>query len=196
MANIRKYDDLRLLQKRANQAMKRLEQRGIESPAYKAVQAQLEVLGRRSSGTIGRRFSESGKATYNEYQMQKKILEDFLAMKTRTQAGATKWVEDVWSGALANEDLKLKESGVTRDEWLEFWSNMPSNHKDRMFGSEVIVKMLRTYTYKNRELSDDQKLSAEDIAREINNARSVKEAHRALGITYKDIKEVSALGEL
>ena len=196
MANIRKYDDLRLLQKRANQAMKRLEQRGIESPAYKAVQAQLEVLGRRSSGTIGRRFSESGKATYNEYQMQKKILEDFLSMKTRTQAGATKWVEDVWSGALSNEDLKLKESGVTRDEWLEFWSNMPSNHKDRMFGSEVIVKMLRTYTYKNRELSDDQKLSAEDIAREINNARSVKEAHKALGITYKDIKEVSALGEL
>lgn len=196
MANIRKYNDLRLLQKRANQAMVRLERKGIESPAYKAVQAQLEVLGRRSSGTIGRRFSESGKATYNEYMMQKKILEDFLNMKTRTQTGAQKWVEDVWSGALENEELKLKETGVTKEQWLDFWSNMPSNHKDRMFGSEVIVKMLRTYTYKNRELKDDQKMTAAEIADEIKKASSVKEAHKALGITYKDIKQVSSLGEL
>ena len=164
MANIRYYKDLRALQKRANQAMVRLERLGIKSPAYQSVQADLEVLGRQISGDRGRRFSETGRATYNEYEAQKKILTDFLNMKTRTQAGAKQWVEDVWEGARENSDLKLEEAGVTKDMWLDFWDNMPSNHRDRILGSEVYVKILRTYTYKNRELSDDQKMTVEEIA--------------------------------
>lgn len=190
------YKDLRLLQKRANQAMKRLEDLKIDSPAYSVVQAQLEILGRRPKRALGRRFEETGVATYNEYLHQKKILEDFLSMKTRTQKGAKQWIEDVWQGAKENPDLKIEESGITREQWLDFWKNMPANHKDRLFGSEVIVKMLRTYTYKNRELKDDQKLSAAEIADAINQATNVKAAYKALGITYKDVKKVSSLGEL
>lgn len=197
MANVRFYSDLRLLQKRANQAMVRLEALKIQSPAYQAIQAKLEVLGKQAQGDRGRRFSETGKATYNEYEYQKRILEEFLGMSTRTQAGAKKWVEDVWTGAVkSDKDLKLVEAGVTRDQWLDFWSNMPSNHKDRAFGSEVIVKMLRTYTYKNKELQDEQKLSMEEIAEAIQNASSVKSAYKSLGITYKDVKEVNSLGAL
>ena len=197
MANVRTYNDLRLLQKRANQAMVRLERLGIKSPAYQAAQAKLEILGKQTKGDRGRRFSETGKATYNEYEMQKKILEEFLGMSTRTQSGAKKWVEDVWEGALSSDkDLKLKEAGITRDEWLDFWSNMPSNHKDRAFGSEVIVKMLRTYSYKNKELKDENKLSMAEIADAIQSARYVKTAYSNLGITYKDVKEVNSLGSL
>ena len=197
MANVRFYNDLRLLQKRANQAMVRLERLGIQSPAYQAAQAKLEVLGKRTQGNRGRRFSETGKATYNEYEYQKRILEDFLGMSTRTQQGAKQWVEDVWQGALkSDKDLKLQEAGVTRDEWLDFWSNMPSSHKDRAFGSEVIVKMLRTYSYKNKEMRDEQKLSMAEIAEAIQNSSSVKSAYKSLGINYKDVKEVNSLGAL
>lgn len=197
MANVRTYNDLRLLQKRANQAMLRLKRLGINSPAYQAAQARLEVLGQGVSKAGYRRFSETGKATYNEYEMQKKIINEFLNMSTRTQQGAKKWVEDVWEGALTSDkDLKLKEAGITRDEWLDFWSNMPSNHKDRAFGSEVIVKMLRTYSYKNKELKDENKLSMAEIADAIQSARYVKTAYSNLGITYKDVKEVNSLGSL
>lgn len=197
MANVRFYNDLRLLQKRANQAMVRLERLGIQSPAYQAAQAKLEVLGKQTQGNRGRRFSETGKATYNEYEYQKRILEDFLGMSTRTQQGVKKWVEDVWQGALkSDKDLKLKEAGITRDEWLDFWANMPANHKDRAFGSEVIVKMLRTYTYKNQQMNDEQKLSMAEIAEAIQNASSVKSAYSSLGINYKDVKEVNSLGAL
>lgn len=197
MANVRFYSDLRLLQKRANQAMVRLERLGIQSPAYQAAQAKLEVLGKKTAGDRGRRFSETGKATYNEYEYQKRILEDFLGMSTRTQSGAKKWVEDVWQGAIkSDKDLKLQEAGITRDQWLDFWSNMPSKHKDRAFSSEVIVKMLRTYSYKNKELKDDQKLSVAEIAEAIQNSSSVKSAYNSLGITYKDVKEVNSLGVL
>lgn len=197
MANVRKYEDLRLLQKRANMAMKRLELLGINSPAYQAVQARLEILGRPANAQIGRRFSETGRATYNEYEMQKKILTEFLGMKTRTQAGAKKWLTDIWEGALdSKKDLKLKESGITRDQWIEFWSNMPNSHKDRSFNSEVIVKMLRTYVYKNKELKDEQKMSMAEIADEIQKRTDVKSAYRALGITYRDVNKVNSLGAL
>lgn len=196
MDTIGYYNDLRLLQKRANQAMKRLEKIGVKSPAYNAVQAELEVLGRQKRGDIGRRFPESGYATWNEYQMQKSVLEDFLNMKTRTQAGARQWVEDVWQGAAQNEVLQLEQSGITKEQWLDFWDNMPSRHKDRLLGSDVYVTILRTYTYKNRELSDDQKMSTEEIAEAIKNAKDVKSAYKAVGITYKDVKELRSLGAI
>lgn len=197
MANVRFYSDLRLLQKQANQAMLRLERLKIKSPAYQAAQAKLEVLGRPASADHGRRFSETGKATYNEYEYQKRILQDFLGMSTRTQAGAKKWVADVWEGALqSDKELKLQEAGVTRDQWLDFWSNMPSNHKDRAFGSEVIVKMLRTYTYKNKKKTDEQKMTIEEIADAIQSSETVKGAYKKLGITYNDVKKVNSLGAL
>ena len=197
MANVRKYEDLRLLQKRANQAMLRLKRLGINSPAYQAAQARLEMLGQPITKEGYRRFSETGKATYNEYEMQKKILKDFLGMKTRTQSGAKKWLDDVWEGALqSDKDLKLKEAGITRDQWLEFWASMPGKHQDRMFGSEVIVKMLRTYSYKNRQLKDEDKMTMADIADAIQNATNVKRAYKSLGITYKDVSKVNSLGAL
>ena len=197
MAYQRTYNDLRLLQKQANQAMLRLKRLGINTPAYQAVQAKLEILGRPVSKQGYRRFSETGKATYNEYEAQKKILQDFLSMKTRTQAGAKQWVENVWQGALeSDKDLKIREAGITRDEWLEFWANMPSDHKARFLGSEQIVKLLRTYVYKNRNLADDQKMSISEIADAIKKSKSVTEGYKQLGLNYKDIKKVSSLGAL
>lgn len=197
MANIRKYEDLRLLQKKANMAMKRLERLQINSPAYQAVQARLELLGRPSNGQIGRRFSETGKATYTEYMMQKKILNEFLNMKTRTQAGAKAWLKNTWEGALnSDKDLKLKEAGITREDWVEFWSNMPNREKDRAFGSDVIVRMLRTYTYKNREMKDEDKLSMAEIAQAIQESKYVKDAYKSLGISYHDVSKVNSLGAL
>ena len=196
MAQRRFYNDLRLLQKRANQAMVRLERLDFESPAYRVVQAQLEILGKQAVGNRGRRFSETGKATYNEYEAQKKILEEFLNLKTRTISGAKDWLSNVWESASQNEDLKLKETGVTRDQWLEFWENMPSKHQDRILDSNEYVKILRTYTYKNRKKTDEQKMSAREIAEAIQEQGSIKAAREALGLTYKDISKVNKLGAI
>lgn len=194
---VRMYADLRKLAKAANQRMVELEKRGIKSPAYSAVQGKLEILGRKGKGDRGRRFSETGKLTYNEYEYQMKVLRDFLGSKTSGIKGAKQWSEDVWQGALKSEKgLGLQGSGITKADWLEFWQNMPNKQKDRAFGSETIVKMLRTYTIKNREKTDDQKMSVKDIAAAIQNAKNTKSAHKALGIDYKDIKKAQNLGAL
>ena len=182
---VRAYEDLRLMSKRANQAMVRLERLGINTPAYEAVQAKLEILGKTASGSRGRRFSESGKATWQEYQMLKSVLNQFLTAKTHSERGAKQWVKNIWESAESNADLKLKEAGITRDQWLEFWKSMPANHKDRVFSSEVIVDLMRTYTIKNRRKTDDQKMSMSEIARAIQDAESEKSAMKTLGITVR-----------
>ena len=195
MAYSKFYPELRQLQKRANQRIVRLEQMGVRSPAYDSIQGKLEVMGKQTKGTRGRRFSETGKATYQAYEHQMKILREFLDMSTSTQKGAADWQENVWQGARSsNKGLLLDEAGITKEDWLEFWKNMPANQKDRQFGSEVIVKMLRTYTYKNKVLKDNEKMSAQEIAEAISAAKDVKTAYKQLGINYKDVKEVNSLG--
>lgn len=190
--NKRYYSELKSKAKRANQRLVRLEQLEIESPAYQAVQAKLEILGKQKNGNRGRRFSESGKATYNEYEILNKILDDFLNLETSTTKGATQWVEDVWQGALnSDKGLFIKEAGITKEQWLDFWSNMPADKKSRMFASEQIVKMLRSYTYQNRELKDNDKMSMEEIAEAINSAESVKAGYEALGLSYKEVSETT-----
>lgn len=203
MAESRFYPELRQLQKRANQRLVRLERLGVKSPAYEAAQARLEILGRQTKGDRGRRFSETGRASYNEYEHQMKVLNEFLGMQTSTQKGTKEWIDDIWETASAPHvrkkdgkliDLKLKESGITKEDWLEFWKNMPNKQKDRAFGSEVVVRMLRTYTYKNKQKRDDQKLTMAEIAEEIQASKSISAAHEKLGISYKDIKKVNSLG--
>ena len=84
----RAFADLRLKEKAANERMRQLEKRDIKSPAYLAVQAKLEVLGKQTKGDRGRRFSETGKATYSEKAVLNKILDEFLGMETSTIKGA------------------------------------------------------------------------------------------------------------
>lgn len=183
--NRRYYPELRLKQKAANERMRQLEKAGINSPAYQSIQARLEVLGKQTKGARGRRFSETGKATYNEMELLNKILDEFLGMQTSKLAGAKEYERDVWE--TANKNNKLSEAGITRDEWLEFWRNMPDK-KDRLYGSEQIVSIVRAYSMKNGKLEDVDKMSMQEIAEEIQNSKDLKSAYNAIGLSYKDVK--------
>ena len=183
--NKRFYSGLRLKEKAANERMRQLELAGIKSPAYQRVQAQLEVLGKRTKGDRGRRFSETGKATYNEMELLDKILNEFLyENETSTLKGAREYMDEVWSSA--NKNQKLAEAGITRDEWLKFWENMPSK-KDRIYGSEQYVAMIRAYSKKNGKLEDMDKMTIEEITAEIEASKDLKSAYKALGLTTKQV---------
>lgn len=183
MAQKRFYSELRLMQKAANERMRQLEKRDIKSPAYQALQAKLEVLGRATKGSRGRRFSETGRATYNEMEIQKKILEEFLGQETSTVTGAKQYYEDVWTSA--NKNNRLDEAGISRDDWLAFWESMPDK-KDRLYGSSQIVAMVRAYSMKNGKLEDSDKMSMQEIAEEIQASKNLKDAYNKIGITYKE----------
>ena len=186
MANVRMYKELRLKQKAANERMRQLEKAAIQSPAYQAVQAKLEVLGKQTKGNRGRRFSETGKATYNEMEMLVKILNEFLyENKTSTLAGAKEYQRDVWE--TANKNNQLAAAGITRDDWLSFWESMPDK-KDRLYGSAQIVAMVRAYSIKNGELEDDDKMTMQEIADEIQASKNLKDAYKKIGVTYKDVQ--------
>ena len=176
-------NDLRLKEKRANERMRQLEIAGIKSPAYQAVQAQLEVLGRQTKGDRGRRFSETGKATYNEAQYLERILNEFLGYETSTVKGAREYRDEVWSSA--NKNNKLAEAGISRDDWLAFWDAMPDK-KDRLYGSSQIVAMVRAYSMKNGKLEDSDKMTMQEIAEEIQASENLKDAYNKIGISYKE----------
>ena len=185
VAETRFYANLRQKAKQANQRMVRLEKEGINSPAYQAAQAKLEMLGKRETSKGGRRFSETGKATYNEMEMLNKFLDEFLNdAKTSTVKGAKQYYEDVWEGA--NRNQQLSEAGITKDEWFDFWESMPDK-KDRVYGSEQIVAMVRAYKAKEGNLEDSDKMSMAEIAEAIESSRNLKSAYNSLGITANEV---------
>lgn len=186
MANQRFYADLRKLQKRANQRLVRLEQAGIESPAYRAVQGQLEMLGRSSKTAAGRRFSETGKATYNEYEMQKRILEKFLNQTTSTTGGAKKAIDRSYESA--SEEYGLENLGITKKEWGEFWQNFPSNKKDRMFYDQA-VKIFKSVIRKQGQPDfDENELTPGEIANAIQESKTLSEVYDKVGVTWEDVE--------
>ena len=183
--NKRLYSDLRLKEKAANERMRQLEKADIKSPAYLNVQAKLEVLGKATKGVRGRRFSETGRATYNEKELLSKILDEFLYNeKTSTLSGAREYERNVWESA--NKNNKLAAAGISREDWLAFWQAMP-DRKERIYGSTQIVAMMRAYSMKNAKLEDENKLSVQEIADEIQNSKNLKSAYRALGLTPSEV---------
>lgn len=179
------YNELRLKEKAANERMRQLEKAKLNSPAYQAIQAKLEVLGKQAKGNRGRRFSETGKATYNEMELLTKILDEFLDYETSTLSGARQYERDVWESA--NKNQQLAKAGISRADWLKFWENMP-DRKERIYGSTQIVAMVRAYSIKNGKLEDKDKMTIEEIADEIQSQKTLKDAYTALGLTYAEVR--------
>ena len=195
MAQKRYYKDLKKLAKRANQRMVELEKRGMKTGAYEAVQGYLEMAGVKSKNATGRRFSETGKASYNEYEVMKKYLERFLGAKTSTVTGTKKFYNDVWEGAKRN--LDIEKYGITKDEYMQIWENLPTKKRDRLYGSGTIIKMVSTALRKGRGIAEDgERVSVKEIVAEIQASKNTKDAYGRLGINYKDMKQTTSLGSL
>ena len=188
----RTYDsELILLQKRANERMRQLEKQERKSPAYRAIQARLEMMGKETKGNRGRRFSETGRGSYNEREHEKKILQDFLNMRTSTTKGARSYYDVVW--ATANADNKLTASGISREQWFDFFESLPDNKKDRMFYSQQ-VKIFKSFMRKNGRLVDEGKITVEEIADAMQKAQELDEVYTNLtALSGEDftIKDVS-----
>ena len=186
MANQRFYADLRTLQKRANQRLVRLEQADIESPAYRAVQAQLEVLGRSSKTAAGRRFSETGKATYNEYEMQKAILVKFLGQTTSMVKGAMRAIEQ--SYGTANIHYRLADLGITKEQWGEFWQNFPANKKDRMFYEQSVKIFKAVIRRQGQPDFDETEYTPAEIAQAIQEGVLLTNIYDKLNLDWQSVE--------
>ena len=196
MANKRMYKDLRAKAKRANQRLVRLEKAGKKSPAYLAAQAKLEMLGRKAGADIGRRFSETGKATYNEYEALSKVLDEFLSQKTSTVGGFTKYVDDVWAGALKSEKITtdLEKAGITKEQWFDMWRALPDKKK-RNFDSSEYIEALAVYNVKGGKVSGEE-FDVESMIKEFESNSTIKGAYKAIGISDSDYEKALDMGVL
>lgn len=179
--------DVRRLAKRANQRMVELEQHAINSPAYKAVQAALEMMGRRSKTAFGRRFSETGKGTENELRQQKAELEKFLNQKTSTVRGYKEYRKNVFEGA--NKKYNLTEAGITQDDYERLWLELPDKEKDRMYYASFYVEVMEVYEMKRQsgQIKQENELMLTDIIRILEGSKNLKSALNEIGLKIGDI---------
>lgn len=190
------YSDLKRKAKMANQRLVRLERADKKSPAYLAVQAKLEILGRQAGKTKGRRFSETGRATYNEYQALSKVLDEFISQKTSTVKGYSEYVNDVWQGTLRSEniDVNLEKAGITKEQWFEMWSALPDKNK-RTFDSSEYIEALALYNVKGGKVKGET-VSVTDMIREFEDNQNLGNALRSVGISDHDYEIALEMGVL
>ena len=186
--------ELKKLAKVANQRMRELEKRGISSPAYESAQATLEAMGVKKGKATGRRFSETGKATYNQREAMKKALKKFVGATTSKVSGIKKLRENIWNTADQNNALSAK--GITKDQYFNIWKNLPDKKKDRIFGSQVYINIVSAAMKKNGRKKEENRLSVEEIVKAVEASKDYKSALKAVGLSYSDVKKVRTLGEL
>lgn len=186
--------ELKKLAKVANQRMRELEKRGISSPAYESAQATLEAMGVKKGKATGRRFSETGKATYNQREAMKKALKKFVGATTSKITGILELQENIWNTADQNNALSAK--GITKDQYFDIWKNLPDKKKDRIFGSQVYINIVSAAMKKNGRKKEENRLSVEEIVKAVEASKDYKSALKAVGLSYSDVKKVRVLGEL
>ena len=184
----RSFEDYKKLAKRANQRLREMEKHPDKlSPAYKNAQALLEQMGVKGNGVTGRRFSERKTMTWNEYQQRIKTVKNFLSSETSTVSGFKRHQDRVWN--TANERYHLSESGISKEQYFEFWKNYPEKEKDRLLGSQRVISVLSTYTWKHGKKKRDQELTGAEIAELISKESDYKSALKSIGLTREDIAE-------
>lgn len=190
------YTDLKAKAKRANQRLVRLEKAGKKSPAYLAAQAKLEILGRQAGADIGRRFSETGKATYNEYQALSKILDEFLAQKTSKVKGYNEYINKVWESAIRSDKVAvdLEKAGITKEQWFEMWSALPDKKK-RNFDSSEYIEALALYNIKNGEAVGGE-FDVTAMIQDFESSQTLESAIDSLGISEHDYELAYEMGVL
>lgn len=183
-----KYDpELRLMAKRANERIRQLERKAPGSPALETVQSQLEMLGVKKKGKTGRRFGETGKAEdFNTINRLKIILNNFLSSQTSTISGFKKYYNDVWKSADASYNLSAK--GVNKDDYFNIWKNLSNDISERTFGSEVYIRIVQAVMNRQEGMKYEDQLSVDEIMERINASKTLKDAYKSVGLTYKDIE--------
>ncbi len=186
-------NELRKLAKSMNQRMLELEKRGIQSPAYQAVQARLAAIGRPENKKGARRFSETGKfKNKNEMAQYKAILERFKEQETSKVSGYKKYRKRVLEGLQKRYDYE--SMGLSDDDVMDFWEAMPDDERDRIYGSDETFMIVAAYTrdVKSGRISNDNALSMKEIVERINSSKSLTQALEKLGIDmrqYMDFKQ-------
>lgn len=185
--------EVKLLAKRANQRMRALESKGISSPAYRAAQAALEMLGAKGTAT-GRRFKETGRfANLTQMRSYENIIKNFLGHETSTVRGYNKYRKKVLDAAQQHFG-EFGDLGITADEYLEIWEALPDDEAQRMYGSDETVAIVSAVMKQNDDEEDENGYTVSEIIEILQRQDSLKSAMRELGIKPEEV--MSDLGDL
>lgn len=185
--------DLARAAKVANQQMRRLEKAGYTgSPAYKAAQAYLTAMGVKPTRSGVRRFPESytrvSEADLLAYEKGVRALREpdtASGLNLGTVQGYRQYFKEIYTAADAKYDLS--GSGVSPEAYYKMWSEMPDKEKDRVYGSEVYIRILKAVSSK---YGQSDSFNQTEVIKAVNAVGSFFGALKAAGITMQEYKEV------
>ena len=61
------------------------------------------------------------------------------------------------------------------------------NEKDRLYGSDQIVAIIRAYSMKGGTLEDNNRFTMEELADKIQSSKNLKSTYKSLGLTNRDV---------
>lgn len=180
--------------KTANQRMRRLEKAGFErSPMYKSQQAFLAQLGIAPTASGARRFPENFRNVPDELLIPyENKLQDMATpdpdtgINLATVQGVKQFYDLVYEGA--NRRYKLSEKGIGRKAWGDMWSAMSDKTKDRVYGSEVYVRIIKAYYSKYKDPSE--RMTDKEIAQTINAHSNFMQALKSVGLSMHDYVQI------
>lgn len=173
-------NELRKKMKTANQRMRRLEEKGAASPAYRAIQGVLQMLGVNGTAT-GRRFSETGKfRDANQARQMERIVNNFLGQQTSTVSGNKQYRRQVMKAA--EERFNLSEAGISEEEYMQIWENLPDNENERLYGSDEIVNIVKELKRQGAVDQDESAMSIGDIVSQLQREGDLRSTLTDLGL--------------
>ena len=171
---------LRKKMKTANERMRRLERAGVQSPAYRAIQGTLQMLGVDGAAT-GRRFSETGKfETQAQMRQMERIVNNFLGQNTSTVRGFRRYRREVMKAA--EQRFDLSSAGISEDEYMQIWENLPDNENERLYGSDEIVNIVKEVKKQLGKEEDENVLNVGDIVAQLQREGDLKSTLTGLGL--------------
>lgn len=176
------YDyEYRRLAKAANQRFREFEKRGMTTPAMLNAKAHISM----TRGIKGdhARFSETGKAAdASALEKEKEYIRRFLNMETSTVSGYKEYREKILT--TSEEKYNYTDYGLTDDDWLDIWENLPD--KERRYGSEQYIAVVELAMQKKRT---KKPLDIGKLVQRFNAGKTYGAAAKAVGLTTKKINE-------
>lgn len=182
--------DVARLAKSVNAQMRKLERAGYtRSPAYKTAQAWLTAMGAKPTKSGGRRFPESYRSvSEDDFLAYQHAIEQMKEAPTGTVQGYREYYSEVFEAA--NRRYNLDGMGVSQDAYFKMWEEMPDKEKDRVYGSDVYIRILKAYSSK---YGDAGELTGADIAERVNAAGSFLGALKSVGINMGEYRRYGGL---
>ena len=82
----------------------------------------------------------------------------------------------------AEQRFDLSSAGISEDEYMQIWENLPDNENERLYGSDEIVNIVKEVKKQLGKEEDENVLNVGDIVAQLQREGDLKSTLTGLGL--------------